>query len=300
MSFVACDTISARMIFSQRKNTISIDEMHFPGGEIQVRVARPVVHGEAVEIMARLHSSHDIMKLLLVTDAVRRQVEHGMPVHLVCPYLPYARQDRVCSTGEAHSLKVMCNLINSQGYASVTVWDPHSDVAPALLERCSVISAADIICAEMCQIFKDRISGTNGTVLVSPDAGAAKKVMEVGKRLTMPVLQATKVRDPMSGAISNTAIIGVGERLSGMEGCDFLIVDDICDGGRTFIELAKVLRPLTTGKIKLYVTHGIFSQGVSIMLKSIDEIYTANIHSSVSDAAFIGVVGFNKIEVGAC
>jgi ribose-phosphate pyrophosphokinase len=57
---------------------------------------------------------------------------------------------------------------------------------------------------------------------------------------------------------------------------DFLIVDDICDGGRTFIELAKVLRPWTTGKIYLYVTHGIFSNGLDVFNSLIDGVYTAN------------------------
>lgn len=300
MSFKECENISARVLFSQRKNSFSIEEMRFPGGEIQVRVSQPMVHGEAIEIMARLHSASDVVKLLLITDAIRRKVEHGMPVHLVCPYLPYARQDRVCSTGEALSLKVMCDVINSQNYASVTIWDPHSEVAPALLNNCSVITVADIICAEMFQIFESDAEQRR-TVLVAPDAGAVKKVMEVGKRLSMPVLQATKVRDPSTGAISHTAVIGIGEGLARMEDCDFLMVDDICDGGRTFIELAKVLRPLTTGKIKLYVTHGIFSQGVEILLKSIDEIYTANIqapHYSLGVLSAFG--GFKKIEVGAC
>jgi ribose-phosphate pyrophosphokinase len=56
---------------------------------------------------------------------------------------------------------------------------------------------------------------------------------------------------------------------------DFLIVDDICDGGRTFIELAKVLRPLTSGQVKLYVTHGIFSAGFEA-LAGLDRIFVAN------------------------
>ena len=33
---------------------------------------------------------------------------------------------------------------------------------------------------------------------------------------------------------------------------------DICDGGRTFIELAKVLKDNGAKRVTLYVTHGIF------------------------------------------
>jgi ribose-phosphate pyrophosphokinase len=88
----------------------------------------------------------------------------------------------------------------------------------------------------------------------------------------MPFIQAEKIRDPNTGAITSTKVNiekHVGDK-------NFLIMDDICDGGRTFIELAKVLRPLTTGKIMLYVTHGIFSAGLEVFLGYIDEIYCAN------------------------
>ena len=41
-----------------------------------------------------------------------------------------------------------------------------------------------------------------------------------------------------------------------------VVVDDICDGGRTFIELLKASPTLDCGKsLSLFVTHGIFSQG---------------------------------------
>jgi ribose-phosphate pyrophosphokinase len=46
-----------------------------------------------------------------------------------------------------------------------------------------------------------------------------------------------------------------------------VIVDDICDGGRTFLEIAKTIRSkkrnisIFGDKIYLVVTHGIFSAG---------------------------------------
>lgn len=41
-----------------------------------------------------------------------------------------------------------------------------------------------------------------------------------------------------------------------------LIVDDICDGGGTFIGLAEELKRKNAGKIYLAVSHGIFSKGI--------------------------------------
>ena len=55
-----------------------------------------------------------------------------------------------------------------------------------------------------------------------------------------------------------------------------MIVDDICDGGRTFTALATELRNITSGPIFLYVTHGIFSHGLDVFKGLIDKIYVAN------------------------
>jgi ribose-phosphate pyrophosphokinase len=56
-----------------------------------------------------------------------------------------------------------------------------------------------------------------------------------------------------------------------------IIVDDICDGGRTFIELAKVLKSNKVKNITLFVTHGIFSKGVDALFENgIDNIITTD------------------------
>jgi phosphoribosylpyrophosphate synthetase len=54
---------------------------------------------------------------------------------------------------------------------------------------------------------------------------------------------------------------------------DILIVDDICDGGATFIELAKIIKPMNPSSLTLFVTHGIFSKGFEPLYEFIDKIY---------------------------
>ena len=55
-------------------------------------------------------------------------------------------------------------------------------------------------------------------------------------------------------------------------GKSVLIADDICDGGRTFIELAKVLKERGAAHIHLHVTHGIFSKGKAVFEGLIDTV----------------------------
>lgn len=233
----------------------------FPGGEIHIRLGDALPYGQPVVIEAALKSAADIMALLMLTDAVRRA--GAGDITLKMSYLPYARQDRICNDGEALAVRVMCELINAQSYAAVEIWDIHSDVGAALINRVRIVPVGDLL---------ERVSlDFSRTVFVAPDAGAMKRVASAARRFGASMVRADKTRDTATGAITGTVVYSdpIGDR-------DFLIVDDICDGGRTFIELAKVLRPLTDGKIMLYVTHGIFSHGTAVFDGIIDEVFVAN------------------------
>ena len=50
-------------------------------------------------------------------------------------------------------------------------------------------------------------------------------------------------------------------------------IDDICDGGQTFISLAQSLKKQGAAEIFLYVTHGIFSKGLDQLKTCIQHIY---------------------------
>lgn len=242
----------------------------FPGGEVQVRVAEDYRDLEVLtaRIEANITSSADLMAVLMATDAVRRKFGEAVPITLCCPYLPYARQDRVCAPGEALGVKVLCDILNAQRYHAVEVWDCHSDVGLALLERVHHREAHE---------FLKRAKLHVDTCLVAPDRGAIKRVGACARVLGLPMFHADKVRDPKTGAITNTEVHGTFDHRDWL-----LMVDDICDGGRTFFELAKVLREKGAKEVGLYVTHGIFSQGFNTLAAVIDRIYVAN--SFVADA----------------
>lgn len=249
-----------RLSLTVAEKIIPLRCLKFAGGEVQVRIEGPAHQVDHVTIRADLIDSDTVMGLLVLTDAVRRQ--YGDPaIDLVCPYLPYARQDRVAYPGEALSAAVACRLLNAQGYRSVEVWDAHSDVSLALLDRVRHRPAS---------AFAGPIVSPND-VVVAPDLGAVKRATASAELAGAPVVQAEKTRSTDTGAITGSRVQSgsIGTR-------DFLIVDDICDGGRTFIELARVLRPLTEGRVKLYVTHGIFSAGFEALRAGIDQIYVAN------------------------
>lgn len=241
-------------------NSYPVKWMKFPGGEINVQINTPcpII---STNVTAILKSSDDIMALLLTVDALRNSGIEDFYL-LKIPYFPYARQDRVCNPGEALSVKVMANLINSLGFQKVEIVDPHSDVTPALINNCKIIKPIEFI---------SRIPNLTEYVLVSPDAGAEKKTYDLVKNLNvMGMVRMTKKRDIRTGEITSIELVDAINTHNNK----FLIVDDICDGGRTFIEAAKVLN--IYGSIDLYVTHGIFSQGFDVFRGYINTIYYSN------------------------
>ena len=252
---------------------VQIKFMKFPAGETNIQIDKAIKHKTLmapvrVRIYCKFESNEDLVNLLLVTSAVKNDLGYR-EVHLDMPYFPYARQDRVCNPGEALSVKVIADLINSQDYITVAIADPHSEVTPALINRCVVTEQHECV---------RRTVWSNNYVLVAPDAGAAKKVYKVAYHNQIKeVIPATKHRDTKTGEITQTTVHTDKTYTE-----DFLVVDDICDGGRTFIELAKVLRPITTGKLVLYVTHGLFTKGVDVLLEHYDEIFCYNDYSGDS------------------
>lgn len=238
----------------------------FPGGEIQVRLVINAEDLAAIRIAALLRNADDIMTLLLLTDALRRQAGTEVPIDLDMPYLPYARQDRVCSPGEALSVKVFSGLINAQGYRSVTITDPHSDVGPALLDRVRVRDASVFLR----QVLEDPVF-RNGVTLLAPDAGALRRVQTLARQFGIDqVVSAQKQRDPLSGRITGLTLTAPLPPSRPV-----LVVDDICDGGRTFLELARAMPQPPEGGCFLYITHALFSQGTDALLAAYDKVFAA-------------------------
>lgn len=247
-----------------------IQFMSFPGGERHVRLPDlRVEDASAWQIEANIYTPQDIMDLLLLTDALRRMLPARAALALVLPYVPYARQDRVALVGEPLSIKVFCSLINALEFDSVTVWDPHSEVTPALLNRVRVKPASNFVV----QMIQDNPELLSRCVLVAPDAGARKRVEAVSQALGgRQVVYGGKKRDPLTGALSGFYVDG-----DVPTDVPLLVVDDICDGGGTFIALAKVLREKTAQPLYLYVTHGLFTRGLAPLLEAgYAQVFAAN------------------------
>lgn len=244
----------------------------FPGGEIKVTIPQiQLCHNQHVRIEAMLISSDDIMTLVMLKDALTRGLCRH--VRLTMPYIPYARQDRVCNPGEAFSLHAFSKLINSLNFDSVVVYDAHSSVSTLMLDRCVNVPSEDLMINN--PVYKwltDNDYADIPVYLVSPDAGAAEKSLAIKSKFPQikDIIYAQKVRDPLTGEILKTVVNDVPKDISRAK---LLICDDIGDGFGSFLPLAQQLREHKPLEINIYVTHGIFSRGETILHPLFDNVW---------------------------
>jgi ribose-phosphate pyrophosphokinase len=244
---------------------IQFESFNFSGGEPHIKITAPQPPmGEFLEVFIthRLNSFNDLGLLCVAVDALRRMgVLH---IEAFLPYFPAARQDRVMVAGEPLSVKVYADIINQLNFKKVTVFDAHSEVTPAVLNNCEVITNHKFVEKVIQEIGND-------VLLISPDGGALKKIYKVPEFLGgVEVVECSKSRDVKTGKLTGFKVY-----VDNLQGKDCLIVDDICDGGGTFIGLAEELKNKNAGKLYLAVSHGIFSKGFD-SLTCFERVFTTD------------------------
>ncbi|MGX1931222.1 ribose-phosphate diphosphokinase [Flagellimonas sp. 2504JD4-2] len=253
------------------KLAIEFDSFTFHGGEPHIKILSSIDKEEYVTITHRIQSFNDFGLLLLAVDALHRLAIKNISVFI--PYFPAARQDRVMMGGEPLSIKVYTDILNALNLNEISIYDPHSEVTPALLNNCTVISNHEFIKQTIKDIGEE-------VFLISPDGGALKKIYKLTHALGgIEVVECSKSRDVKTGHISDFKVYA-----ENLQGKTCLIVDDICDGGGTFIGLAKELKKKNAGKLYLAVSHGIFSKGLDELSQYFDKIYCTDSFRSIGSS----------------
>lgn len=221
----------------------------FPDKTSQVWKLPPLP--QICKVIWEFEEEREIIDLLSVYNLLEN-LDKSITIQI--PYLPYARQDKEISNETTFNLTVfeqILSLINCPIYTL----DCHGRVPEGVS---SFIPA---------YAMSSALIETQATKVVFPDAGAMARYE--GKAGAYRKIICQKIRNQSTGEIDGMTYTGdhqIGDVL--------LIIDDICDGGRTFIEIAKLLAP-EVKEIHLYVTHGIFSKGLAPLREAgIKRIFT--------------------------
>lgn len=189
---------------------------------------------------------------------------------LVLPYLPGARQDRSNPTGDVlFTAKSIAKEINSREFDKVISVDPHSPTMPVLINN--------FVEYPLAKLYEKLWRGYGG--VIAPDNGAGHRAAIAAGVISRDQFQedstgkgylwATKTRDVSTGRITGFQVPEL------VPGTHYLVVDDICDGGGTFIGLGEKIKE-QGAYADLFVTHGIFSKGTTALHKFYKNIYTTD------------------------
>ena len=241
---------------------IEYDYFVFSGGEPHIKI-KSLGGGDYLKeivITHRICKYEDVGMLEVAVDALRNL---GVKkISLLLPYFPGARMDRIEDQREPFTAKIYARIINAMKFDYVGVYDLHSDVSAALINN--VFQYTN-------HAFIDKVIGMIGRdlALVCPDEGAHKKIHKLSSYVGIAdVINCSKLRNTSTGQLSGFHVYA-----DDLKGKDLLIVDDICDGGGTFLGLAKELKEKNCGKIYLAVSHGIFSKNTWALGDVFEEIF---------------------------
>lgn len=234
----------------------------FPAGEAHLRL-----DGASDQVPAYLYltgtDANDYISAAMWIDYAHQA---GHRVQALIPYLPGARQDR----GNPFGAQVYANLINAMQADEVVCFDPHSPVMPALVDNLRTVGAETVIG----RAVRKSLSGYAG--IICPDAGARERTARTAAALGLPLFLAEKHRDFATGTLSGFSC----EELPA-EG-RFLVVDDICDGGGTFMGLAAATG-LGPDRLDLWVSHGVFSGRAARLRQAYGSIFTTDSHPGAAN-----------------
>jgi ribose-phosphate pyrophosphokinase len=244
--------------------TPTFESMYFPAGEPHVKVANENTgKGELIEI-AYLTGA-DANELVLLGMWANACHERGARTVALIPYLPGARADR----GLPFGAKVYADIINGFTLDQVICFDPHSPVMPGLIRNLTVVDSAALIRhAIVGRADTDEHAQTYAGI-IAPDKGAVARAQRVADACHLPLYKAEKHRDEATGKLSGFTCEALPE------GGKFLVFDDICDGGGTFIGLAEATG-LDRQQLGLYVSHGVFSGQALHLWEFFADIYTTD------------------------
>ena len=226
-------------------NNVPVNVTTFPDGTSQVWKVEGI-HPEINYVKWVFESEAEFVHVMQLAGLLAVEAENAIKT-LYMPFLPYGRQDKEISNDTTWAMELLRVCMLSL-YDVISTFDAHSEVPG--IESISAIPT-----------IQRTLSEVGASAVCYPDAGAKARYDD---GLNKASICLEKHQDQSSGDITGMSVSDFSERVFPDS---VLIVDDICDGGRTFIEATKLLKE-TYGPgidVSLYVSHGIFSKGVDIL-----------------------------------
>lgn len=237
----------------------------FPDGTSQIwKLPKRILDAKDIFIIWNWDNESEVFHIRSLAKLLWNK-DRNRKMNIYIPYFPYARQDKEITNETTFNLRVFCGILDMCFFKNVFSFDIHN---PLLTD--SLLFGFMNIAPH--RLHKKLIFKIKPDCIVFPDIGARSRYLTHG----LDQIVFNKKRDQKTGKIIGHCIDYKNSSIA-PKVKSFLIVDDICDGGATFLSVAKELKKLNPKcKISLFVSHGIFSRGTYILRRAGISIYTTN------------------------
>ena len=249
----------------------NIESRHFPDGELYQRVLSEVA-GRDVIIFTNLFNPDIQLFELLSLGHTLKEIGAKQRI-LVCPYLPYMRQDIRFHPGESVTSRHFAKHLSLAFDKLITV-DPHLHRYNSLNE---IYSLESLVVSAQSAITQYLNSLPQTLLLIGPDEESEQWVAAIAKAAQLPYQILVKQR-------SGDYEVEVSQpKLAPYRDHRPVLVDDIISSGRTMLStlehlaLAGMPQPLVIG------VHGIFADDAFELLTQHAEVLTCNSIPHVSN-----------------
>jgi ribose-phosphate pyrophosphokinase len=220
----------------------------FANGEIHCRYDSSIRGSDVFIIQTHAGSVNDaLMEQLIMIDAAKRA--SAKRITAVCPYYGYSRQDRKATGREPITAKLVADMLQVAGADRVVSVDLHSGQIQGFFDvPFDHLTAMPVLVEEL------RRQGTDGLVVVAPDAGRVKVAERFSQHLNADLAVVHK-RRPRGSANEVEALHVVGE----VESRRCVLIDDMIDTAGTICAAAELLTDRGAAEVWAMATHGVLS-----------------------------------------
>jgi ribose-phosphate pyrophosphokinase len=224
------------------------ETLKFSEGNLFVRVLENVRGRDVYVVQATGFPANDnFMELLFWIDAFKRA--SAASVTAVMPYFSYAKGDKKDEPRVSIRARVCADAIEAAGVDRVITLDLHAPQVQGFFKvPVDDLYALPVLCDAIAA------KGLSDLVVVSPDAGFAKKARQWAERLKAPLAIADKRRVDHSESAEIMDLIG------NVEGRTALIVDDFTISAGTLVDASRILMERGAASVYAVVSHGLLTE----------------------------------------
>jgi ribose-phosphate pyrophosphokinase len=229
--------------------------LKFSEGNLFVRVLENVRGRDVFIVQSTSYPANDnFMELLFWIDALKRA--SAQSVTAVIPYFSYAKGDKKDEPRVSIRARVCADAIQSAGADRVVTLDLHAPQIQGFFK----IPVDDLYALPiLCNAIREK--NFVNPIIVSPDAGFAKKARLFASALKWPLAIADKERSDHDEKAEILHVIG------DVAGKSAVVVDDFTISGNTLCNVARKLIELGAVSVNVAISHGVFAEGA---LKNIE------------------------------